>query len=259
MLDLKIARRERRSRPARGRHGKEMKPALALPGKDDSVAHGPIQLVQRIRLAVSAACSFRRAPGFMRLTGRHLDHTNRPRQRRAMRLKEQRILVGRNAQKNDARGVRRPRGFGIQIGRGVKIGDRTGRRGIDGDEAVVAAITHKSEARAVGRPAQTLCRASRLQELLRLGFGIVFRIIEVQQPNLTFERVGQQLAVRGHRGRVALAQQARLAALRAHHPQLLLCTLGEARPDWARDGSHPWRCHRERKRWTRLRLSTALR
>src|ERR1700677_5100097 len=210
-----------------------MKPAVALPGKNDSVAHGPIQLVRRIRLAISAAGSFSRAPGFLRLAGGHLHHANRPRQRRAMRLKEQRILVGRNAQKSDARGVRRPYGVAVQVGRRIKIRDRTGRRGIDSDEAVVTAITHKSEARSVGRPTQTLCRASRLQQLLWLGFWIVVRMIEVQQPNLTFESVGQLFAVRGHcRCEAALSQQARLAALGAHPPQLLLCTHGEATTIW---------------------------
>ena len=99
----------------------------------------------------------------------------------------------------------------VQVRRGVNIGDRAGRRGIDGDEAVVATIAHKSEACPVGRPTQTLCRATRLQQLLRLAFWI----IEVEQPNLTFERVSQLLAVRGHGRRLTLAQQARLVGFLA--------------------------------------------
>src|ERR1700689_2920782 len=89
MLYFEIARREQRRSPARHWHGKEMKPTIALPSKDDAVAGGPTQLLQRSYLAVSTACSFSRAPHVMRLTRRHLYHPNRPGQSSAMRLKEQ--------------------------------------------------------------------------------------------------------------------------------------------------------------------------
>jgi hypothetical protein len=63
---------------------------------------------------------------------------------------QQRVLVGRDAQEGDARGVGRPGGVAVLVGGGVEVSDRAGGNGIDSDEAVIVAIADERQARAVG-------------------------------------------------------------------------------------------------------------
>src|SRR5580698_10463033 len=170
MLHFKLARRKQRSSSTGGGHGIEMQPAVELAGKDDAVACGPIKLLGRGQPAKDTALPGGSLPHFVALAGLHIRNMDRPWQRGGTARREFIVVVaGGTAQECDFVALRRPCRLLIVVGTGVEISERLGRKIVDTDKAVIAALAYKGEVRAIGREPQRFDLAARMQQLFGLG------------------------------------------------------------------------------------------
>ena len=130
-----------------------------------------------------------------------IDHGKRG----AMRHKQHCVLVRRNAQISDAIRVRRPHRALVLIGRRIQVRNRLRRHRVDRDKAVIAAIAHERQPRAVRRPSQVLRRPPRLHQLFRLRgprervlvrrVRPRVRLTQLQRPYLALHNIRHQLSV----------------------------------------------------------------
>src|ERR1019366_8865785 len=77
-----------------------------------------------------------------------------------------------NANEGNAKAIGRPFGLHIGIGAGVEIALRLRGRVVHANQAVVAAVAHERDARAIGRPDRSRALAPRFESLRRRGFAI---------------------------------------------------------------------------------------
>src|ERR1700679_2153037 len=125
-----------------------MQPPGGLPGENQSIAVGPHQIVGRLARRERAAAAGLRLPDFVALACANVGQPYRPRRAFALELCES--SMSGDADKRDARAVRRPGDRTISIDARSEPGDGIVREIIDANEAVVPASAHECQARAVG-------------------------------------------------------------------------------------------------------------
>jgi len=105
------------------------------------------------------------------------------------------------------------------IGTRIEVAQGGGRRIIDADEAVIAAIAFEGDARSIGRPDRAGALAARLE---CDGGGAP---IEWRQPELAFVNPCDAAARGRDGGRIAFAEPARRAASQSRYQDILLGAL----------------------------------
>ena len=124
-----------------------------------------------------------------------------------------------DAYEGDAAAVGRPFGLAVGIGAGVEIAQRLRGRIVHANEAMVAAVAHESEVRAIGRPDRSRALAARLEHPhCRVS------AIDRRPPELAVADESDARAPPARRDgrRVTLADLTRCGAVQRHDPQVLL-------------------------------------
>ena len=164
VLYLEGPRRQLQRHASVGGDGVEVFPSGDLPGKDEAIVGGPVELRAGSEVVEDAALPLEPSPGLVALTAGDVDDADGPWLGGAAGLEVDAGGVRRHAEEGDLAAVRGPGGLGIFFRSRVKIRESVGRKGEDADEAVVAAAADKGQSRSVGRPGEGPGNAAALKE-----------------------------------------------------------------------------------------------
>ena len=128
MLHFELAWRQQRGGAALDGDGVEMRPAIALPGKDEAVGAGPDQLILGDHGAKHAARTGVRLPDLPAGAIGDAGEADAPRISRAPSAASSARATVRHAGEGDLFAVGRPGRVGIAIDAGVEIAQRLARR-----------------------------------------------------------------------------------------------------------------------------------
>ncbi len=213
VLHLEPAGREELFAPPRCRHRVEVRPAVALPGKDEPIAGPPPQLARRLDAPEGAAPSGSGSPHLPRRSRSHVDHPDGPRLRRPPGNERQPVPVVGNPDERDPPAVRRPDRTPVAIHRRVQIPQAIGLDIVDTDETVISPPAHEGQPRAVGRPPERTRTTARREQPTN-GRGVV----QPRGPDSPPSQERHQAAVGRHRRIMTLGHSPRRAALHRHRP-----------------------------------------
>src|SRR5581483_6154652 len=154
-----------RSLPAGCRDAVQVVPSVLLVGEDNAVGGGEVERLAGSQIGQRLLQLFAAAPDFARLPRFRIAHPYGPRvgtQRDNRHLR----LYPAPANERNLPPVRRPARMNIAIHTGSQIADRVAPEIVDGDEAVIAAVTDERDAPPVRRPARAVVLAAHVRQLL---------------------------------------------------------------------------------------------
>src|SRR5579875_2433449 len=191
-----------------------MRPARALPGKNQPVPRAPEDLVFRLNAVKDAARAIPCAKNGPRRVGAEIKDANRP----GLTLPPGPPLhsaARRNAQVGDPRTVRRPDRIGIVIYARVDISHAVLCRAVQSDEAMVSAHAHKGELAPIGRPRKRFRTPLLLKSLFRRF------TCWPHQPDLPGTKKRDSIALGRDCGRLPLGQFSSRRAVEINAPNIL--------------------------------------